>query len=243
MRMARIGSFLFLLSSVALAADPAPTMTVVVTPNPVVESQSVQLRIEVETAQSPVVYQPTFTAPDFVLVGSTPQYGGGPSKRFVGGQAVPLKKTFFEYVLSPKNAGAFYIRNIKTKVGNAEISSPDVMVKVLPDTSAPPVSSLPGAPANEEESSNPASPAYSGIPGALTLPPDDLPASFNSDFTVHASINKKRAYVGEPIVIEYWLYDFGALRQMEVQKWPTFNGFWKDDLEIASRFQIGRAHV
>jgi hypothetical protein len=232
--MGKIGSLLFLFSLSAWAADPPPLVTVVVTPNPVVETESVQLRIEVVTGQSPIVFQPTFEAPDFVLVGSEPKYGGGKVQRPSG---ATLKKSFFEYVLSPKRPGNLFIRNIKVKVDSNEVRSSDTLVKVLPDTSP---SLRPPAPQEEEESSNPAAPGYGGgnAGSPLSLPPDDIPASFNSDFTVHASISRKRAYVGQPIVIEYWLYDFGGLRQVEVQKWPTFNGFWKDDLEIATRFEF-----
>lgn len=237
--MAKIGSLLFLISAAsAFAADPNPTMIVVVTPNPVVETESVQLRIEIEAGQSPIVFQPTFDASDFVQVGSQPQYGGAPTQRFISGRSVPMKKTFFEYVLSPKRAGNLFIRNIRAKVGSQEIRSADTLVKVLPDNNpSPPVVSRNAPPPPDEDSQNPAAPGYTGgyNAGSLTLPPEDVPESFNSDFTVHASVSKKRGYAGEPIVVEYWLYDFGDLRQMEVQKWPAFNGFWKDDLEISTR--------
>lgn len=220
-----IGSLFFWIG-MALAEDFPPRMTVVVTPNPVEETQSVQLRIEVNAPLSTVVFQPTFDAIDFVQIGSQPSYGGMAFRQIINGKESSSKRTYFEYVLSPKKRGMLAIRNIKVKAGNKEISSPDMNVKVVADTSPP---------AAEEEES----PAPSLSPSASSnLDEASGPKRFNSDFTVWANVSKTKAYVGEPIVVEYWLYDFGALRQMEVQKWPSFNNFWKDDLEITTRFDF-----
>lgn len=239
---------------VALWADEAPKVTVVVTPNPARENESLQLRIEVEAAQSVAVFQPTFSAPDFIQIGSQPNYGGVSLRQYVNGQVTSSQKTYYEYVLSPKKAGNFVIRDITVKVGDRVVRSNDMNVKVLPDDGSaprqpqrPPVPSFPGMPPlfgdEEDDSTNPAAPGYQGGGGSAYTAPDDEPKSFNSDFTVYASVSKRKAYVGEPIVIEYYLYDFGGLRQVEVQKWPSFNGFWKEDLEITSRFEFDEVYA
>jgi len=225
-----IGSLFFWIT-LALANDFPPRMTVVVTPNPVEETQSVQLRIEINAPLSTVVFQPTFDAIDFVQIGSQPSYGGMAFRQIINGKESSSKRTYFEYVLSPKKRGMLAIRNIKVKVGDKEITSPDMNVKVTADTS-------PAIP--EEEEANPAPTMAPSTMSAL----DEAagPKRFNSDFTVWANVSKTKAYVGEPIVVEYWLYDFGALRQMEVQKWPSFNNFWKDDLEITTRFDFNEIY-
>jgi hypothetical protein len=243
-------------------AEDAPKVTVVVTPNPVRESESLQLRIEVEASQSVAVFQPTFTAPDFIQIGSQPNYGGVSLRQYVNGQMTLSQKTYYEYVLSPKKAGNFVIRDIAVKVGDKTVRSNDMNVKVLPDDGSaprqqpprpqmppgfPPMPSFPGMPNlfddEEDDSTNPAAPGYQGGGGSTFTAPDDEPKSFNSDFTVFASVSKRKAYVGEPVVIEYYLYDFGGLRQVEVQKWPSFNGFWKEDLEITSRFEFDEVYA
>lgn len=238
-------------------ADEAPKVTVVATPNPARENESLQLRIEVEAAQSVAVFQPTFSAPDFIQIGSQPNYGGVSLRQYVNGQVTSSQKTYYEYVLSPKKAGNFVIRNITVKVGDQVVRSNDMNVKVLPDDGsaprrpqrpqAPSFPSFPGMPPlfddEEEDSTNPAAPGYQGGSGPTYTAPDNEPTSFNSDFTVFASVNKRKAYVGEPVVIEYYLYDFGGLRQIEVQKWPSFSGFWKEDLEITNRFEFDEAYA
>ncbi len=242
--MIKTGSFFFLLIYCAevWASDLIAPPTVVVTPNPVQESESVQLRIEVETELSTVLYQPTFDSPDFIVIGSGPQvYGNPPVTKYVSGKQKTTTKRVFEFVLSPKKSGALWIRNIQIKVGKENVQTPDVMVKVVEDgkggnqannRQSPPRTPPPSF---DDDSTNPAAPNYSR--GADDGPSDE-PTKFNSDFTVHAAVSKRSAYVGEPIVIEYWLYDFGALQEIEVQKWPSFNGFWKEDLEITNQFRF-----
>jgi hypothetical protein len=67
---------------------------------------------------------------------------------------------------------------------------------------------------------------------------------FNSDFSVVAFVNKQKVYVGEPVIAEYYVYDFGGIRSCcEIQKWPTFNNFVKEDLEITSRFEFEDTYV
>lgn len=248
---------------VATAAGVIGAPTVVVKPNPVSESESIQLRIEVETELSTVLYQPTFDAPDFLVIGSGPQvYGNPPVRKFIAGKEKTTTKRIFEFVLSPKRSGVLWVRNIQLKAGGETIRTPDVMVKVLEDKQGATTNGSAGASMGgsgggsggdsiqnredqtvpdwnsdeEDEEGNPAAPGYSK--GGSNAVGGDLPARFNSDFTVHANISKKSAYVGEPIVIEYWLYDFGGLQEIEVQKWPSFNGFWKEDLEITNQFRF-----
>jgi hypothetical protein len=245
--MKKIGSifFLFLFCARAIASELIAPPTVVVTPNPVEESESVQLRIEVETELSTVLYQPTFDAPDFIVIGSGPQvYGNPPVTKYISGKERTTTKRVFEFVLSPKKAGALWIRNIQIKVGKENVKTSDLMVKVIEDGKGGnrtnrqqniPPSPTPPTSLDEDESTNPAAPDYGRNSDSG---PVDERTKFNSDFTVHAALSKRSAYVGEPIVIEYWLYDFGALQQIEVQKWPSFNGFWKEDLEITNQFRF-----
>lgn len=230
--------FLVLLPLVTAAASPViGPPTVVVKPNPVSESESVQLRIEIETELSTILYQPTFDAPDFLVIGSGPQvYGNPPVRKFVSGKEKTTTKRIFEFVLSPKKSGNLWIRNIQLKAGNETVRSQDIMVKVVEDTQKDSRGTPGSTQDDEDERTNPAAPGFSNLsPGSSGA---DQPERFNSDFTVHANVSKKSAYVGEPIVIEYWLYDFGGLQEIEVQKWPSFNGFWKEDLEITNQFRF-----
>ncbi|MGZ3652420.1 MAG: BatD family protein [Bdellovibrionota bacterium] len=240
-------------SAPALAADAEPKISVSVTPNPVSERESVQLQVVVESPLSAVVLEPTFDAPEFVQTGNRDMKfqplnsDFGPNTR---------KRLVFTYVLMPKKPGDFLIGNIRTKVSGQPLTAPNVRVQVTVDNSpraAAPVQPgyQPPSAADDDEASNPASPNYrgGGNRGVIPSPPPgrsgnmSVPDRFNSDFTVWASVPKSRAYIGEPVVVEYYLYDFGGLRQTEVLQWPTFTGFWKEDLEIGTHVAFEEVYV
>jgi len=210
--------------SLLMAQDQDATVSVTALPNPVSEQESIQLRIVVDSPLSTPVVQPSFDSPDFTVMGvpglnySPIDSDAGPNTR---------KKLTFTFVLMPKRAGEFSIRNIQVKVGKEVRMSPDVRIKVIAGAQGS-KSGSPNAFAQDDESSNPAAPTYQGSNFSH-------PTRFNSDFTVHGMLSKKRAYVGEPVVVEYYLYDFGHLRQVDVLKWPTFDGFWKEDLHLSNQ--------
>lgn len=228
-------------------------LVAVVTPNPVSEAESIQLRLEVSNPDGPV-FQPTFEAPDFTMMGAS---SAGTSGRveMQNGRQVLVRNFQFSFVLMPKKAGVATIQNIQVRAGSDTLKSEDIRVKVLPDTGSG-RSNRGGNPAapnifpqllldDEDEDPNPAAPPSSGSgAGAITGKVANGLPKFNSDFTVVALVNKQKVYVGEPVVAEYYIYDFGGVRSCcEIQKWPTFTGFVKDDLEIASRFEFEDVYV
>lgn len=239
-----------LASAPALAAEQESKIFVTASPNPVSERESVQLQVVVESPLAAVVVEPQFDAAEFIQAGNRdmkfqPLNGDfGPNTR---------KRLVFTYVLMPKHPGDLLIANIHTKISGQPLTAPNVQVKVTADNSpraAPPLQPgvMPAPPqqGNDDEASNPASPSYNGgtrpAPGAGSRS-ISVPDRFNSDFTVWATVSKTRAYIGEPVVVEYYLYDFGGLRETEILQWPTFNGFWKEDLELTTRVNFEEVFV
>lgn len=251
----RIGKTSLLFASTVLlcmhaqAADSR--VSVAVSPNPVSEHESVQLQVIVESPLSTPVLQPSFDSPDLTLMGA-PGLNFQPVNSDAGVNT--RKKLTFTFVLMPKKAGTFSITNIRTKIGGTVFGAPNVQIKVTPDNgrSRPyvPLPSQPKTPWQEEddeESTNPAAPNYGRNSNAPAQQQGNKsiksPDRFNSDFTVFASVSKSKAYVGEPVVVEYYLYDFGGLRQTEVLKWPTFDGFWKEDLELSTQLSFDPVYL
>lgn len=251
MLMAVLGGLLF-----AGLAQAEPRLAVTVTPNPVEESESTQLRIEVIAPEAPV-FEPTFDAPDFSVMGrSQPSKAGRVEIR--NGKQVLLHNYIYTIVLIPKRAGQLLIRNIRVRVGSETLKSEDLRVKVVEDSGnggfQPPGFGQggmgrgifpPGLLDDEDEDQlpNPAAPPQSASPQPGGKAANALPR-FNSDFTVVGFINKQKFYVGEPVVVEYYLYDYGAVRgNLEIVKWPSFNGFVKEDLEIAPRHEFEDIYV
>lgn len=226
----------------ALAND-RPKVTVVATPNPLPENESLQLRVEIVTKGTAQIYRPEFSAEEFTSVGSG--FSGGTTSIVENGNIQLEKRAVYTFVLFPKRSGVLTISDISVRVGSEEIRTEDIRIKVLEEGNSPPT---PRATADEEDASNPAAPRNFQTNGGTSSSPSaggtsDHPLSFNSDFTVFADVSRTKVYVGEPVVVDFYIYDLGGVRQLEIQKWPNFAGFWKEDLELVTRYQFEDVYV
>ena len=208
-----------LLQSFAFAAEPE--IDVLAEPNPVQEDDSLLLRINVKVEGTERIEVPSFSAPDFDILGKNNALST--SVRIINGVQTMERTHQFSFVLYPKKSGLLRIQNIEIPIGAQKHKADSVLVTVRPN---------PGAPINP----NPQN--YSS-----NTNDDESAIRFNSDFTIAVQLNKDTAYVGEPIVTEYYLYEFGNVTNLSIKKWPTFNGFWKEDLEIPTRFQFKDAYI
>lgn len=245
----------------AAAAQADEGLNIAVSPNPIHEDENVQLSISVNLQDASNIGDPEFQAPDFDRVG-----GGSReiaySSSFINGKISATQRAIFHYILFPKKSGMLKISDIRLQVDNRTLHSDGISVKVLPGSGGgqrqqlPPARrnqifpSIPGFDDEEDEDivnpmlTNPAGPNSFQSKGS-TVNPKEAPERFNSDFTVHLSTDKKTAYVGEPITATYWLYDNCNIdiQGLQVTKWPTFNGFWKEDIEIATRIFLEPTYV
>lgn len=238
-----------LFASVILTAPmawaDAPKITVSANPEAVGDGESLALRIAVELESSESVGEPQFQAGDFQIIGQSS------SMEIVtvmsNGRFLPRRKNIYSYILTPRKTGTLTVHDIKVNVGGKEYSGGSKSVQVTKGAS-------PNQFANRGGNSGGGLPSntQAGVDDEETDPTalvDDDPSVYksgktgvnfplNSDFTVRVELSKKQAYVGEPIVVEYSLYDFGNLTRADVKRWPTFNGFFKEDLEIPNRYDF-----
>lgn len=229
--MGKIGNSLYLLLvfTIAAGSNALAGVNVNVSPNPATTEDSVLLRIEVDATEGNIS-RPTFTAPNFDVVGQSSSRQT--FSQYVNGKFTLSGKHTFSFVLYPKAAGRQTISNIKVKVGDKEESGDDVIVQVRQGNGNSQQSTPQQDETEEEDLFTPPQPDPSPNAGSNS---SKVPSELNSDFTVFLSLDKKSAYVGEPIIAEYWLYDYGNMVQMEIKKFPSFNGFWKEDLEVVNQ--------
>lgn len=254
MNPVKIGKILVLGLLFSLAAKAEPRFTVTAVPNPVHEDDNVQLRMEISTENAEKVSRPTFDAEGFDSMGS-PSISTSVSSQYINGKITVSQRSVFTFILLPKEKGSHKISNIQVNVGNTALRATDVLVNVLPGSGGggnsqaqqqprqltPPGFFSFGDEDEDEEGANPARPTQQS-PSARK-DSGSHPSQLNSDFTVHINLDKKVAYPGEPIVVEFYIYDRGGLQNIEISKWPSFPGFYKEDLEIVSRFQFEPAYV
>jgi len=60
----------------------------------------------------------------------------------------------------------------------------------------------------------------------------------NDAFFIQVETDKKKAYVGEQITTTFYLYTRGQIRDIDTLKYPDLKGFWKEDLEMATRLNF-----
>ena len=209
-----------------------------ITPNPSTLGSSISLRISVDLRGSQRIQKPTFNSADFDTIGQS--YSEEIVTVVEGGRFVPKRKNVYTYILYPKKSGSLFISDIRLRVGRQVLSTEDVEVIVTGGS----------APTNPVAVPNPnpiPKSASSQIP-IVNNTNLGTPFRLNSDFTVRVRLDKKKSYVGEAIIAEYNLYAYDNLTQVHVKRWPTFTGFWKEDLEIPTRFRwrdsyVGRTRV
>gem|GEM_PF-2599998 len=56
------------------------------------------------------------------------------------------------------------------------------------------------------------------------------------EFFAEAEVDKTKVYAGEQIYVSFNIYTSGSITQFDTLKFPTFKGFWKEDVNFAGRF-------
>lgn len=83
-----------------------------------------------------------------------------------------------------------------------------------------------------------------GIPGGQMpkqgqqLPGSNKPINPNDAFFVRGVVDKEKVYVGEQITASWYLYTRGQIRDLDTIKYPTLSGFWKEEIEMATRLNF-----
>lgn len=77
--------------------------------------------------------------------------------------------------------------------------------------------------------------------GARSIPQGGsrtLPRNANEAFFIQVETDKTEAYVGEQITVSFYLYTTGLIRDLDTLKYPALRGFWKEDIEIATHLNF-----
>ncbi len=151
---------------------------------------------------------------DFLLVWG-PQQGRSTSVQIINGKRTQSTQTTYSYVLKPTKAGKFVIPGAVAKVKGREITSEPVEVEVLASMS----SSSDGSGQDDQNGPDQTSSrnAQAGIE-------DD-------DIVLSVDLDRTDVVVGEPIIATIKLYRRVGITGLEGASYPTFNGFWSQQLE------------
>ena len=148
-----------------------------------------------------------------------PQSGKSSSVQIINGKMTKSVQTTYTYVLRALKAGKFTIPAAVAKVKKNEISSKPVTVEVVAGQKP---SAQPQASQSQQSRSQSQQSLNSG------------------DIFLVLSLDRKNVVVGEPVIATIKLYQRVNIAGFEGANFPSFNGFWSQELEAPTNIEFVR---
>ena len=167
---------------------------------------------------------------DFQLVWG-PQRGTSSSISIVNGKTTKSVQNTYTYILMPKKAGSFRLPAASASVDGQSLTSRSASIDVVSSGAAPVPQVQPQGQASQGQGQSQSQQQASAPKGA------DLFMSF--------TLSKTKAVVGEPItaVLKLYKHQRTNLAGFEGAKFPTFNGFWSQEIDSPSNIEFHREKV
>ncbi len=157
---------------------------------------------------------------DFTIVWG-PQKGTSTSIQMVNGKTTKSSQTSYTYILQARKTGTFTLPAASAKVKGNTIQSRAVSIQVVDNGSR---SSQQGA-SSEGESQEQES------------------QSSEADIFMRLSLSRSSVVVGEPVTATLKIYHRTNLVGFENARFPSFNGFWSQEVESPSNIEFQREQV
>lgn len=178
----------------------------------IAQDESVSLKLVVEADGTVPVETPEFSAPNFDEIQN---YQGSFVQSYYDSNSGKFGAKFtrsFTYVLRPKTTGRLSITNIKIKVGGQPYTTNPVTIVVTGGGGGtPPPQGYGGA--------------GSGLRGAAKK-------GRGTTLFLRTEVDKTKAYRGQQIVVDYYLYSRARSFNATADRYPNLNGFLKEELDI-----------
>ena len=215
MKKTAVMIFAFLLVFRALSAQNAIRVDA---PNLVSSDEQFNVTFIIEGENAPSSFE-WEQCPDFQLVWG-PQKGSSTSISIINGKRTKSSQTTYTYILLPKRAGKFQLPSASAVIKGETVTSPAVTVEVVAD----------GSPQG-----NP-----SGGQASSAAPAGDIASK---DLFLRLSFSRTSVVVGEPVNVTLKLYQRVSIAGFEDAKFPTFNGFWSQEVQTPSNIEFTRENV
>ena len=160
---------------------------------------------------------------DFNLVWG-PQQGRSSSVQIINGKRTESSQTTYSYILRPLKAGKFTLPAAAATVKGKGITSSPVTIEVVASGSSSSSSSAQSA------QSSGSSAARSRQQGTVS----------DNDIFLTMSLSRSNVVVGEPIIATLKLYQRVNIAGFEGASFPSFNGFWSQEVEAPSNIEFAR---
>ena len=164
---------------------------------------------------------------DFTLVWG-PQKGTSTSISMVNGKTTRSTQVSYTYILQAKRTGSFTIPAASAKVKGKDISSQPVTVRVVDNGSK--TGQQPQASAGNNNSGQQRQQSQQA-------------QTQEADIFMRLTLSRNSVVVGEPVTATLKIYHRANLVGFENAKFPTFKGFWSQEVEAPSNVEFKREEV
>ncbi len=176
---------------------------------------------------------------DFDLVWG-PQRSSSSSISIINGKRTSSKQVSFTYILHPKAVGEFTLPAATAKVKGEQISSRAVTIKVLDEGSAAAGASGSGSGASNGGGvpSDPSAAGGSQSRGGASSSSADI--SQTGEIFLSLALDRTNVVVGQPIYATLKIYQRANLSGFESANFPSFTGFWSQEVEAPTNIEFQR---
>jgi len=165
-------------------------------------------------------------APEDVTVVWGPQKGSSTSIQMINGKTTRSSQTSYTYILQARKTGTLTLPAAVAKVKGTELRSRSATVQVVDD----------GA-------SSSAAPAGGGASSGSEGSQARQQSSSNADIFMRLSLSRNSVVVGEPVTATLKIYHRANLQGFENARFPSFGGFWSQEVESPSNIEFQREQV
>lgn len=249
--MTRIGSTLFLLLW-SVFARAGVEVSATVDTNRLSLGEALTYSINVETTDSVGIGNPRL--PDLEGFNIVNKYDGLQSRStFVNGQFQFLQTYNFSFVLSPIKQGRLIIgaseivvggQTYKTQPITIDVAAPGAGSQAPRQRQAQPRQQQPPDPVEDDPFFKDADDLFSQLLQRRGLNPQGgvrtKPVNEDEAFFIQLEVDKTEVYEGEQVTASYYLMTPFQVRDIDTLKYPSLRGFWKEDIEVATRLNFQR---
>lgn len=204
--------------SIAVAAF-AQTRIRVEAPNVVAADEQFNVTFIIEGEDNPTDFQWSPGSDFQVLWG--PQSGRSTSVQIMNGKRTKSVQSTYTYVLRPSGTGKFTLDPATAKVKGKEISSEPYAIQVAAS----------GAASSSHQSQQPS--------GQTTQRQQNVGVQ-DGDIFLKLDLSRSKVVVGEPIIATLKLYQRVNIAGFENVTFPSFNGFWSQEIEAPTNIEFTR---
>lgn len=153
---------------------------------------------------------------------------------FINGQSKTVRSQIFTYEFQAVKLGKFIIPPAEVYVGNTSYKTNQIEVTVQEETVAGKQQKTQRRTLFDEDDDLFSQFFRSGKKN--TNPPSSQ--NLKDTFFIHVEVDKNSVYVGEQIIVSWYLYTKHNVTDIDTLKYPLLEGFWKEDIQTSTRLSF-----